>query len=318
MLQQTRTETVIPYYERFITRFPDVYHLAQAHIDEVLKYWEGLGYYARARHLHKAAVTIMNNWHGELPRKPSQLQSIPGIGPYTAAAIASIAYGEPVPVVDGNVLRVVTRLFGVHDDIRRETTKQQTAALLSPYISRENPSAFNQALMDIGATICSPRKPACGSCPLSDACIAYAHDLTETVPVKSPSAPVPEYRVAVALVRWQDRILIGKRPTDKMLGGLWELPGGKLCKEETPIQAVKRELREETGLQIRVVRQYQPVHHAYTHFRVVLHPFECKIVTGAATAREHTEVRWIPLSELDSYAFPRGTQKIFRRIGIRD
>jgi len=315
MLQQTRTETVTRYFPAFVARFPDVPTLAQACEDDVLKMWEGLGYYKRARNLHQGAREIVRNWRGQLPRNAKDLQKIPGIGPYTAAAVASIAYDQPEPVVDGNVLRLVSRLYGIREDIRRQATKTRVADILRPCVARSTPSIFNQALMDAGASVCRSGTPFCEQCPLSSGCVAYVQGLTGHLPYRTSRQTVPTVEVAVGLVHSGGMMLIGKRPTDKMLGGLWELPGGKCRPGESPAQALRREIYEETGLEVNAHRSYAPVYHAYTHFRVVLYPFDCDISAGAAMPIHHTDLQWVSVSQLQNYAFPRGTRKVFEAVG---
>ena len=186
MLQQTQVDTVIPYFNRFVARFPTVEDLAKADLQDVLKLWEGLGYYSRARNLHKAAQF-------DLPADYDELQKLPGIGPYCAAAIASIAFGQPVPVVDGNVLRVFARFWGIFDDIRKTKVRNVLFEKLKPFIAEENPSDFNQAIMEIGALICKPKSPKCAECPLNTDCFAHNANQTDKLPFKSASKPVPHY-----------------------------------------------------------------------------------------------------------------------------
>ena len=310
MLQQTQVATVIPYYLRFIERFPDIRALAEADLDEVLKLWEGLGYYSRARNLHAAARQLVKAGH-DLPERFCELRNVRGIGDYTAAAIASIAFGEAVPVVDGNVVRVCTRLWRIADNAALPATRQKIFRRLQKAIDSAAPGDFNQALMELGARVCRPRSPACAECPLADDCRARAAGKPERYPVRASRPPAPHYDVAVGIVHCGDRILIAKRRLDQMLGGLWELPGGKLRPGETPAAAVVRELREETGIMVRARQALPTVRHAYSHFSVTLHPFECDWEGGEAVAEVAAEIRWVKPEELADLAFPAATRKVF-------
>lgn len=317
MLQQTQVVTVIPYFERFITRFPDVATLASADSQDVLRLWEGLGYYSRARNLHQAARQIVTQRGGQFPTTCEDWRSLPGIGPYTAAAIASIAFGEPVPSVDGNVLRVCARLWGIRDPIRDPRVATRVRARLTPLILSVNPSFFNQALMETGALVCRPRHPDCEACALAADCVAFRRGLTGILPIVYRAAPVPHHRVAVGVIWKQDRVLIARRHEHQMLGGLWEFPGGKPRPRESLQQAVRREVREETGLEVRVGEPLLTVRHAYSHFRITLTAFRCEWLSGRARPLASAAVEWIRPAELPDYPFPRANRRISDRV-LRD
>lgn len=309
MLQQTQVDTVIPYFNRFLTRFPTVHDLAKAPQDDVLKLWEGLGYYSRARNLHKAAKYVSEELKGELPSDYKGLQTIPGIGPYCAAAITSIAFGNPVPVVDGNVFRVFTRFWGIYDDIKLPATRNMLFDRLTPEIQYVDPSSFNQGIMELGALVCSPKQPKCNQCPLSDECFAYNAQTIEDLPVKAKAKPVPHFNIAVGVI-WKDgKLLIGKRKEDQMLGGLWEFPGGKQKENETLQETVIREIKEETSLDVSISKQYCTIKHAYSHFKITLHVFKCEYTSGKAKANTTDDIKWIQLSDIESYAFPKANIK---------
>jgi len=311
MLQQTQVKTVLPYFDRFIRAFPTVEAFAAADLQTVLKLWEGLGYYARVRNMHKAAQVVVSDWNGELPADYIALQTLPGVGPYTAAAITSIAFNQPHPVVDGNVLRVFARFWGVDDDIRG--TKVQTSFVdrLTPVIEPvQDRSAFNQAVMELGALVCKPRNPVCEGCPLQRWCEAHAKGLTATLPVRPTRKPVPHMDVAACVIRRGPRILIARRRPDQMLGGLWEFPGGKQEPGETLEQTAVREIDEEIGIHIRVRRQLGAIRHAFSHFKMTLHVFECTPVKGRARAVTVDAVKWVSIPELRTYPFPAADQKI--------
>lgn len=314
MLQQTQVGTVIPYFKRFIARFPNVQALAAADLQDVLKVWEGLGYYSRARNLHRAARLVCKEFNGRLPGTFGALQEIPGIGPYIAAAIASIAFDQPVPVVDGNVLRVFARFWGIEDDIRDARTRATLFDRLAPVVAACNPSDFNQAMMELGALVCSPRTPKCGTCPLQTGCVAFAAGRTIDLPFKSRKAPVPHYDIAVGVVLHDGKILIGRRRETQMLGGLWEFPGGKMKPGESAEAAVVRELREETGLHVRVHQKYCTVNHAYTHFKITLHAYACDVLSGTARPRSADALKWVPLKALRDYPFPTANRKVIAAI----
>ena len=310
MLQQTQVATVIPYFDRFVARFPSFEALAAADLQEVLRLWEGLGYYSRARNLHQAAKLIVARHGGKPPGTAGQLRDFPGIGPYTAAAIASIAFGEPVPAVDGNVLRVCSRLWGLDLPLRDKALADQIRARLTPLIAGVNPSRFNQAMMETGALICKPRTPLCGQCLLSRDCVAFKTGRTAELPVVQKAATVPHYTIAVGLIWKNGRILIARRHEKQMLGGLWEFPGGKQAPGETLSQTVRREVREETGLRVKVGNRVVTIKHAYAHFTVTITAFHCEWVSGHASPKAAAEVKWIRPAEMASYPMPRANRKM--------
>ncbi|MEW5763976.1 MAG: A/G-specific adenine glycosylase [Acidobacteriota bacterium] len=310
MLQQTRVSTAGPYFERFLRRFPTLEHLAEAETDEVLKAWEGLGYYARARRLPEAARAIRAA--GGFPRDAKALLSLPGFGPYTAGAVASIAFGLPEPVLDGNVRRVWCRLFALGEpdggDLRRRLWDLSRLAVQSG-----PPGDVNQALMELGATVCGPRRPACPTCPLRRECAAAGEGRPESYPVPRARKAHPEWAVAVALLWRGDRFLVTKRPPGGLLGGLWELPGGKVEEGESPEGALAREIREEVGADCEILAGLPVVRHAYSHFKVVLHPFDCRLAPGSPPPAPAVPHRWILPEERGSLAFPAATNRIFER-----
>lgn len=309
MLVQTRVDTVIPYYERFLARFPDVRSLAKADLDDVLKAWEGLGYYARARNLHRAAARVVQEHDGRLPETAGGLRQLPGLGPYTAAAIASIAFGEAVPAVDGNVRRVISRL---HD--RADPTQDEVADLARPWVEGDRPGDVNQALMDLGATVCVPRAPLCPECPLEEFCLARANGTAAERPAPRKSRPRPHYEIAVGVI-WRDgRILIAKRPPEGLLGGLWEFPGGKREPGEELEATLVREVREELGLEVEPGSKIAVVDHAYTHFEITLHAFHCRHRAGRPEPRAAEDVAWVRPDELETYAFPAANRRIIEAL----
>ncbi len=315
MLQQTRVDTVIPYYHRFLEAFPTVHHLAEATQQQVLKQWEGLGYYSRGRNLHHAAKTVSADFNGKLPSTYKEITGLKGVGPYTAAAVLSIAFSKPYAVVDGNVTRVLSRFFGIEDDIRAGATKKQIQELADGLLPEENPGDFNQAVMELGATVCTPHNPDCGSCPLSNECMAYQTAKTGSIPYKSPAAKVPHHHIAVGLiVNRENELLIALRPDNKMLGGLWEFPGGKQEAEESLVKTVERELNEELGVEVSVFDKYKQLKHAYSHFKITLHAYWCRIDSGTPRPIEGKRLEWISLNEIDRFPFPKANKTLIQSL----
>jgi len=310
MLQQTQVATVLPYYQQWMDSYPTIRALAQANLDQVLKSWEGLGYYSRARNLHRGAQFIMERHAGSLPAALNELMSVPGIGPYTAAAIASIAFSQVVPLVDGNVLRVFTRLERISDDITRTETRKNISSRLEQLVPEQDPGGFNQALMDLGRVICTPRNPNCGSCPIANVCKSWLAGDPEQFPVKPKKEPTPHYQVVIGLIQRGNKILIQKRPAKGLLGGLWEFPGGKIEPGESGEAALLREIQEETGLKILLGDKIGTIKHAYTHFKITLTAWYCHWEAGEAETIAASENRWITRAEIKKYAFPRANLKI--------
>lgn len=319
MLQQTKVDTVIPYYHRFLEAFPDVETLANADQQQVLKLWEGLGYYSRGRNLHAAARYLLAVHNGTLPQTRQELLNIKGIGSYTAAAILSIAFGKKYAVVDGNVLRVMSRYYGIRDDIRSGSVVTEIQRLADSVIPDEQPGDFNQALMELGATLCKPSSPLCNNCPLSTGCRAFNQSETDSIPYKSPRKKIPHYQIAVGLiVNDRQELLIALRREQGMLGGLWEFPGGKIEKTETEEEALRRELKEELGTCVQSGDLFMSLNHAYSHFKITLHAYWCKISSGRASPKSSQEIRWVSISQLDAYPFPKANKRIIEALQNMD
>ena len=311
MLQQTQVETVRSYYRRFLDRFPTVEALAAASQEDVLKLWEGLGYYSRARSLHKSAQVVVDTYHGELPADVTALRHLPGIGPYTAGAIAGIAFGIPAPAVDGNVRRVMARILAI---------PSPSLALLEEAVGMWMPEdaagSFTEGLMDLGATICSPRSPKCLLCPWQTLCRAQELGQQEAYPAPKPRKAIPHYDVAAAVTlratpnRAGTEVLVAQRRQDDMLGGLWEFPGGKRDVAESLPEALHRELREEMGIEIEVGEPLTTVKHAYTHFRITLYAFICALKDGDPRCIECQDFKWASLDEVQALPMAVTDRKI--------
>jgi A/G-specific adenine glycosylase len=310
LLQQTRVETVLPYYARFIAAFPTVRELAAAREDRVLKLWEGLGYYTRARNLLRAAKAIVGGYGGRFPRTAREWQRLPGVGRYTANAIASIAFGESVPVLDGNVKRVLARLFNIGRNIAEAWTQRLLWSVAERLVPPRVPGEFNQAMMELGARVCTPRAPRCVTCPIRGGCEARALGRQSRLPVRRAKRPLPHHQIVAAAIEKNGRFLLGKRPPDGLLGGLWEFPGGKVEAGESHTQALVREIREELGIEIAVGAHLASVVHTFSHFRITLHVYRCKHVGRAPRPRHHSEIKWVRRAEFDRYAFPAADRRI--------
>ena len=311
MLQQTQIATVIPYYQSWMARFPNVETLAIAPLDEVLKAWEGLGYYSRARNLHAAAQMIVHEYGCRLPRNVEELMKLRGIGRYTAGAIASIAFNEPVPILDGNVTRVLCRLYDFPADVTKASTKKQLWQMAAELVPQMRPGAYNQALMELGQVICRPADPQCHHCPLAYRCLARKRGTQLEWPVRPPRLKTPHYDVTAGVI-WgeDDHFLITKRPLEGLLGGLWEFPGGKQENNETLPEALSREIREELAIEIEVGQPIATIKHAYTHFRISLHAFHARHIRGRPQHLGVIDHAWVRLDDLGRYAFAVTDRKI--------
>lgn len=313
MLQQTQVKTVIPYYERWLAQFPTVEKLAAADLQQVLKAWQGLGYYARARNLHRASEAIVRHHGGVFPNQLEDVLALPGIGRTTAGGILSAAFNQPVSILDGNVKRILARLIALQVPPAKAT--KQLWLLSDTLLDPEQPRDFNQALMDLGATLCTPQNPACNRCPWIDRCQAYNLGIQSDLPMREPNSPLPHKLIGVAVI-WNDQgnILIDRRPQKGLLGGLWEFPGGKIEPGETVEDCIKREILEELGIEIEVGDHLITIDHAYTHFRVTLTVHHCRHKGGEPQPIECDEVRWVTLDEIDQYPFPKANVDIIKAL----
>jgi A/G-specific adenine glycosylase len=314
MLQQTQVETVKPYYERFLEKFPTVRKLAAASLDDLLKAWEGLGYYARARHLRRAAQLMVREYGGKIPAEREKLLTLPGIGPYTAGAMLSIAFGQDEPALDGNSERVLARLFAIEQDPKERATQKRLWQLARDLSPPGQAGVFNQALMDLGAMICIPGEPRCLICPLARWCAARRRGLQAELPIRPARKALPHHEVAVGIIWKNKKILIARRPEEGLLGGLWEFPGGKREPGESLPACLEREICEELGIRVEVGDLFLTIGHGYSHFRVTLHAFQCRFLHERPRAVAARTWRWVKPEELDRYAFPSANQKILRAL----
>lgn len=314
MLQQTQVETVVGYYRAFIERFPTIEALAEAEEDDIYKAWEGLGYYSRAKNLHRAAVLILDRFGGKMPERYEDLLSLPGIGPYTAGAVASIAFNQPVPAVDGNVMRVFSRLFNLHSDIALPGTKKLMNEIGSGLVSKAHPASFNQGLMELGALICTPLSPKCLQCPLQHLCEARGAGCEQQLPVKRKKERQKEVVVEAALVRKENKILIVKRPVEGLLANLWAFPavlkdddqedGNSICMELEASYNMKSALGEYLGEKT----------HIFTHIKWRLKLYGLTLLREGAL--EYPEIRWVNGEELKKYALPTAFKKLLDYVMI--
>ncbi len=315
MLQQTQVKTVVPYYERWLSRFADIAELASADQQEVLKLWQGLGYYARARNLHRAAQVVVTHHGGIFPKDLDAVLALPGIGLTTAGGILSAAFNLPFAILDGNVKRVLTRLVALPLPPKRAIA--QLWHLSDTLLDRTHPRDFNQALMDLGATVCTPHQPNCAQCPWQWHCQAYRQGLQSELPMSESRAPIPHKQIGVAVI-WNDQgyILIDRRKQSGLLGGLWEFPGGKLEPGETVEECIRREIQEELGIEVAVGDRLISVNHTYSHFRVTLEVHHCQHVGGEPQPIECDEVRWVTLTEIDQFPFPAANVQIIEALRL--
>ncbi len=318
MLQQTQVDTVIPFFLRFLEAYPTVEALAAAPLDDVLKRWEGLGYYSRARNLHRAAQSVVVDFGGRFPDTVEGLQKLPGIGRYTAGAVASIAYDQRAPLLDGNVIRVFARLIDLDEDVTQASTQARLWSLAEEWLPEQRAGDYNQSLMELGRVVCKPRDPLCAACPIQVHCLAYAQGTQRERPVKRAKAPTPHYDVTAGMI-WDaaGRLLIAQRPLDGLLGGLWEFPGGKQEAGESLEDCLRRELREELAIEVDVGEQFAVVHHGFTHFRITLHAFTCTYVSGEPQALGVRAWAWVTPDELDAYSFGKADRQVIDALRSR-
>jgi A/G-specific adenine glycosylase len=310
MLQQTQVDTVIPYFKKWIIQFPDIMSVVDAPLDDILKAWEGLGYYSRARNIKKSAEKIWSFHAGVFPSQPNELKKLPGIGDYIAGAIASIGFGLDEPALDANGVRVIARLIDFHGKTNKIASKtilrQNLRDLLPPGFAGD----FNQAVMDLGSMVCLSTNPKCEYCPISCQCLAFSRNTQKSIPIKAKGSKKPHFNVVAGILERNGKVLIGKRPFNGLLGGMWEFPGGKIKAGENHATALMRELAEELDVVVELKEAFGIYQHSYTHFSVTVYPYFVKIADGKPTAKVAEMIDWVDIKELKN--FPMG--KVDRRI----
>jgi A/G-specific adenine glycosylase len=315
ILVQTTAAVGIERYRRFLKRFPTLRSLSRASVDDVMKEWEGLGYYHRARHLHRAAQIIATQHAGKFPSDYDAILALPGVGDYCAAAIYNFCFSGHRPPLDTNVARVGARLFGIAGDVRSPKTRRAIHERLSELMKSGSGSIWTDALIDLGATVCLPRSPRCDICPLADLCVAHARGLERTIGLPQPRAPRKVVNVACGIIRRADgRILIAQRPETGLLPNLWEFPGGKRDGRESFASTCSREIKEELGISIEVGSRRMIIAHGYSHYAVRLHVFECRYKSGRPRAIGCQQFRWMEAAELKTLAFPAANRRIIETL----
>jgi A/G-specific adenine glycosylase len=306
MLQQTTVPAVVPHYERWLEAFPDVGRLAGASPRRVLREWQGLGYYQRARNLHAAAKRIVREHGGRIPDDPDVLRRLPGFGPYTTAAVLSLAYGRPHPVIDANVRRVGMRVLGLEGPAEPRVDGTLRVFLDTVFPPR-SAGDFNQAMMELGALVCRSRSPQCLACPVLSFCRAAREGRQETIP-RPKKLVVEKIVVVVAVIERDGRVLLQERPAGGLLAGLWEFPGGKVEPGEGLTAALRREIREELGVELEAPRRLTTVRHAYTRFEATLHAYRCRV--RGDDFKPGLKRRWVRVNDIRDYPLPSGSVKI--------
>ena len=314
MLQQTQVKKVVAYYERFIERFPDVQQLAVAPLQDVLKVWEGLGYYARARNLHKAAQLIIKELDGEIPSDYATFRKLPGVGDYSAAAVQSIAFNTPHAAVDGNIKRVLARLYLMEAPINETSSAKSFQQKADDLLDQKEPGLFNQAMMDLGATICRPQSPTCLICPVNLFCEAFHAARQDEFPHRRPTAAVPEHHIAAGVIYKESEVLIIQRPLDGLLGGLWEFPNGQIGENETAEEACIRYITDVVNLSVTNIKYLTRVKHAFTHFKIVVDVFQCEYQSGEVVLNGPISANWVEVDALQDYPLPRATHKFLDKL----
>ena len=307
MLQQTQVATVVPYYERFVARFPDVASLARARLDEVLRLWAGLGYYSRARNLHRAARAIVRDFHGSFPRERRALEALPGVGRSTAAAIAALAFGASAPILDGNVKRVLARHFAVRGFPGQRAVEIRLWSLAETLMPARGVGAYTQALMDLGATVCKRSSPACEACPLNRSCIARARNRIAAYPQPRPRKALPLRDTTMLLLVHEGEALLEQRPPAGLWGGLWSLP-------EMPVGADARaHCAAKLGCDVGAAFALEPLRHGFTHFRLDIRPVLCEVRRVRPRAAQ-PGTAWLALEDAMRAAVPAPVKKLLARM----
>ena len=314
MLQQTQVKTVLPYYSKWVKKFPTLKTVSLSNIDSLLKLWEGLGYYKRCVNFYKASKIVIEKYNGKIPDEKKELLALPGVGDYTASAVLSIAFSKPFPVLDVNVKRVMSRIIGIKTLSSFNLRKINN--FLGELICKSRPGDFNQGLMEIGALICRPTNPKCNECPLSENCYALMKGSPENFPVKKRKKYKPQYNVVVAIIWRDDKFYIQKRATEKMLGGLWEFPGGIVNKGEDPEIILKQKVLKNCGTDLNILKKAGIIEHAFSHFTIKLSSYFCS--EKKLLIKEGANRKWIYKKNIKDYTFPKANHKLFEHLEIKN
>jgi A/G-specific adenine glycosylase len=319
MLQQTQMDRGVAYFLRWVKRFANVQAVADAEEQEILKYWEGLGYYARARNLHKAAKVIVSDFGGEVPCEHERLLTLPGIGPYTAAAISSVAGNYDVPVIDANVTRVYARLFNIGEPVKERQIQKRLIKIAENLLPEGQARAYNQALMDLGGLVCTPKNPECSECPVASWCASLQAGTVADRPVLGTKKKIITVHKVAGIICWNEKIFIQQRKPDDVWGGLWEFPGGQVMESEPGDQIISSIL-ENSGLSVALVKPITRVVHQYTHHKIFLHCFLCTLEgkNSKPVLASACNYRWIKANELKQFAFPAGPRKLLEYITLNE
>ena len=316
MLQQTQASTVLPYYKKWIQKYPTIQSVANDTQEQILKQWEGLGYYGRARNFHKSCKIIVNDFGGMITNSSDEFSKLPGVGPYISAAVMSIAFQHPLPAVDSNAIRVGARMEML--DLPYPKKLNIIYDYFKSHISIERPGDFNQAIMDLGREICTADSPKCSVCPVSKFCKALINKSVDKYPIKVKSSKKPHYNVAVGVIWNNGKILISKRRENGLLGGLWEFPGGKIEKGESARECIIREVKEELGVLVQPTSFLKQIKHAYTHFSITMDAYHCDYLQGSPEAIGCDNWKWIAPQEISLLPFPKANHKLFDKIIIEE
>ncbi|SFB16887.1 A/G-specific DNA-adenine glycosylase [Lentibacillus halodurans] len=310
MLQQTKVDTVIPYFQRFMLKYPTVYDLANADEQDVLKTWEGLGYYSRARNLQNAVREVVASYGGEVPDDPKSLGSLKGVGPYTKGAILSIAFDQPQPAVDGNVMRVLSRVLKIEDDIAQPKVKKQFERYAETLISHDDPSSFNQGIMELGALVCTPKEPMCMLCPVQELCRAFQEGMEQDLPIKSKAKKQKKVPYIVLLIRNDNNeYLIEKRPDNGLLANMWQFP--MVPVDEIGKDHAKNWFEMEYGIDVELLSKQGELKHVFTHII-----WQLEVVAAVTASNQTTDerLRFVSCNEMDNYPFPVSHQNMMQYI----
>jgi len=316
MLQQTQVNTVIPYYTRFMSIFPNISALANADQDKVLKCWEGLGYYSRAINLHKSSQIVKNDYNGIVPSNPNHFKKMAGVGDYINAAVQSIAFSHPMAVVDGNVKRVLSRVYEMKEPVNDVKFLKIYYKRVENLLDKNHPGDFNQAIMELGALVCKPRQVHCNKCPISQFCKAYLNSSVSLYPKKNNKAKIPTENWVAAIIQKEDLFLLTRRKNGGFLSGLWEFPGGKIEKKDSINESCHNYIQEKLNIKISIQNHLTQIKHTYTHFKQIMDVLLCNYLSGTVELNGPADYHWVKYSEIKHYALPKSNLKFLSKINL--